>query len=530
VSAASSGAKTAAGVAAATIAGALGAVAIVSPRQAWLAWVAVVPLLGALRHAGPRRTLGLAAAYTVVLGTGSVAPWITPAAVRYFDLSPWHAAAITVPSLAAVWTVHGVGLGALLLFRPLRAGPWAVVWYASAWACWEAIRTVVFPYYPAAVLGASQYEALPVVQIASVCGVAGITWAIVACNAGLAALLPSSVAHRDTSMQLGRRPGAEAAGHSGAPIIALATGLAIAATATAIGAVRLATAPAAPQSSGLSIGLVDVAASAPSAGSLYRYLSASLDPEGSPTPALVWPESALATDIERDRASWAELTRFVTTTGTTLIAGGPGSSLRSRGRLARFNSVHVLRPARGLRSYHKRLLVPFAERWPALLGPPPAGIGNLSAGRELTVFEVDGRAFGVLICFEVTDSRGARLLADRGAGFLVNPTNDVWFPSTAPHLPWAVIRAVESGLPVVRAANAGVSIVVDRYGHRLLESAADDQAALSVVTLPEGQPTLYARAGDVFVLACGAIVLAGAIVNRRTLAQRGRRSARAPAT
>jgi apolipoprotein N-acyltransferase len=183
--------------------------------------------------------------------------------------------------------------------------------------------------------------------------------------------------------------------------------------------------------------------------------------------------------------------------------------------LARFNSVHVLRPAQGLRSYHKRLLVPFAERWPALLGAPPAEVGELAAGRELSVLDMGDRPFGVLICFEITDSHGARTLARQGASFILNPTNDAWFTGAAPHFPWAVIRAVESGVPVVRAANAGVSAVIDRYGRALAADGHVGSASLSVVTVPEAHPTPYARTGNAFLLGCGAIVLIGVIVNRR---------------
>lgn len=511
---------------AAATAGALGAVAIVHPRQAWLAWLSVAPFFWALRHAGRRLTFALAIVYTVVLGTGSVAPWLSRAAARYFELPLWHAAAITVPALATIWTAHGVVLGAVLLLRPERATPWAVVWYGAVWACWEALRTAVFPYYPAAVLAVSQYEVLPVLQLASLCGVAGITYAIIACNAGLAALLPRTVPRREAFLQPGMSRGGPGPDGSSAPIIALAAGLAIAASAAAFGGRRLATAPPARGSAGMELGLVDIAATGASAQSLETYLAASRGPAGAPPSVLVWPESALPTDIERDRTAWGALARFVEATGATLIAGGPGSSLRADGRLARFNSVHVLRPAQGLHSYHKRLLVPFAERWPALLGRPPAGVGAFAAGRELPIFDVGGRRFGVLICFEITDGRGARALARHGAGFILNPTNDAWFAGAAPHLPWAVIRAVESGLPVVRAANAGVSAAIDRYGRELAREARGEPPALSVVTVPEGRPTPYARAGDVFLVGCGAIVLVGAIVNRRPVRSRARKEGR----
>src|SRR6185295_13359696 len=104
--------------------------------------------------------------------------------------------------------------------------------------------------------------------------------------------------------------------------------------------------------------------------------------------------------------------------------------------------------------------VPFAERWPALLGAPPASLGVVEAGSGATLFRLaPDTPFGVLICFEITAPDGARELAQRGARFLVNLTNDAWF-AAAPHLPWAAVRAVETGVPVVRAANHGVSAVL----------------------------------------------------------------------
>jgi apolipoprotein N-acyltransferase len=116
----------------------------------------------------------------------------------------------------------------------------------------------------------------------------------------------------------------------------------------------------------------------------------------------------------------------------------------------------------------------------------------------------------VLICFEITDARDASTLARQGAHFIVNPTNDVWFSGLAPHVPWAAVRAVETGVPVVRAANAGVSAVFDRFGRRLAMSDATAPALLAS-TVPAGQPTLYTRGGNFFLGACVATVIVGAI-------------------
>jgi apolipoprotein N-acyltransferase len=197
-----------------------------------------------------------------------------------------------------------------------------------------------------------------------------------------------------------------------------------------------------------------------------------------------------------------------------LLAGGPGSA-RGRGREpARFNSAHLVSPGRGLTSYHKRGLVPLAETWPTglpLIGTPPPDLAGLDPGTDATVFPLGESAFGVLICFEITDAASARALARRGARFIVNLTNDAWFATSArpPHLAWAAVRAVESGLPVVRAANAGPSAVFDRFGRIV---ATGDRSGLFAATVPEPGPTLYVRGGHAFLAACAAFVIGGLAV------------------
>src|SRR4029079_12028554 len=89
----------------------------------------------------------------------------------------------------------------------------------------------------------------------------------------------------------------------------------------------------------------------------------------------------------------------------------------------RYNSAHLVSPGAGVASYHKRGLVPLAETWPSslpLLGAPPPDLAGLDAGSEATVFPLGESAFGVLICFEITDAAGARTLAPRGARLLVD--------------------------------------------------------------------------------------------------------------
>jgi len=239
----------------------------------------------------------------------------------------------------------------------------------------------------------------------------------------------------------------------------------------------------------------------------------------------VWPESALLTDPEHDPGTWAALSSFVAQHGTPLLAGGPGTALSAGRGAVYFNSAHLIVPGHGLRSYHKRWLVPLAERWTFFLGTPPAELASLEPGEESTVFSLGDSAFGVLICFEITDPAGARALARGGARFIVNMTNDAWFMSSArpPHLPWAAVRAVETGVPVVRASNAGLSAVYDRFGRAAATSRPAARPTVLSARVPASAPTVYSRTGDVFLAACAFAVVVGV---GHALLRRGRGGAR----
>jgi apolipoprotein N-acyltransferase len=487
------GTATAGRLAGAILAAVASVLALSVAGLAWIAWGGLVPLFVALDGAPKRVTVALATVYALVLGLGSVGPWLAPAIAAYFELDRLRAIAYTLPALALLSAAHGVGLGVMLLARPRRTGMWDVLWCGALWTCWEAVRTFVFPYYPAASLALSQHATLPALQVASVGGIAGVTFLLAACNVGLASLLPRSP-----------RTGA-GSGRVGAVL----TGVGLAAGAVGWGLFRLSTEPAARP--GPEVVAVDVDAPNEAASTLERYLAASEEAAAARPSLLIWPESALTVDVEHDHAAWTVLDRFIETHATALLTGGPGVLRRSEGDLARFNSAHLLVPGHGMRSYHKRGLVPFAERWPALLGSPPPGLASLDAGSDATVFRLGSDAFGVLICFEITNGAAARALVRNGADFIVNLTNDAWFVAGAPHRPWAQVRAVETGLPVLRAANAGTSALFDGFGRELRESAPSGGPTLFTVQVPRGAPTPYARAGDVFLAACVAALLTGLV-------------------
>jgi apolipoprotein N-acyltransferase len=82
------------------------------------------------------------------------------------------------------------------------------------------------------------------------------------------------------------------------------------------------------------------------------------------------------------------------------------------------------------------------------------------------------------------------------------------------------VRAIESGLPVVRVANAGTSVVFDALGRAVASSTPDVGPGVLEAAVPEPRPTTYVATGDLFLLACLLIVVIGAVGSVRVLARR----------
>lgn len=483
--------RRAAILAAAVVSGGLQALLPRLPLGLAPSLVVLVPFLAALEEARPAEAFVAALAYTVALGEVAILPWLAPALGPYFGLPAARATLLAAGTVAALALAHGAVLGAALALRPRRAGAFRVVWYAALWASWEALRTYLPPRFPGAVLGASLERSPALLQLASVTGIAGVTAVVVAANAALATLVA---------------PGASRA----ARLRALCAGVAAVALALVWGAHRL-DAPLGAAAHPIRVRAVDPVATDVTQSTLAALVAATPLERGAPPDLLLWPESAITADLARDRAAWRTLAEFVERAGTTLVTGALSVGIGANGRPERFNALDVVRPRHGIESYHKRLLVPLAESWPAFLGAPPAALEPVSPGDELPVLHAGDARFGPLICFEIGDAASARALARGGAAFLVNPTNDVWFRGAeAPHLRWARVRAIETGRPVVRVANAGASVIFDPLGRVAAWSAPAAPVGVLDATLPPPLDTVYVATGEVFVPACALLVALGA--------------------
>lgn len=258
-------------------------------------------------------------------------------------------------------------------------------------------------------------------------------------------------------------------------------------------------------------------------------LQASKNDSGKPLTHVIWPETAIPYLLAEEPGLREALAKRLAP-GTTLITGAPRrEALSANPRdIAIYNSVFALGGDAEISArYDKVHLVPFGEYLPfrALLKPlgldaVAAGAVDFSFGRDMSPIAIPGLPFArVLICYEAIFADESMQRADHGApaaGLLLNLTNDAWFgTSSGPyqHFVAAKFRAVEQGLPLVRAANNGISAIVDPYGRVTAQLGLND---IGVVDgdLPAAimQRPLYARIGDHPLLALAVAVLVAAFV------------------
>ena len=236
-----------------------------------------------------------------------------------------------------------------------------------------------------------------------------------------------------------------------------------------------------------------------------RLLSLSVGGSKGKITHLIWPEAAPPFLLQREPDAIDQIAGL-TARGLTLITGGERVVFTRDNDIRFYNSLFIFgRKGRVVGVYDKFHLVPFGEYVPfaALLNRVGVtkltrGEAGFSPGVGPETFALPGApSVGPLICYEVLFP-GAVVGATR-PGWFVNVTDDSWFgPSTGPyqHLLTARVRAIEEGIPVVRAANTGISAVIDPLGRTMATLPLNEMGALDAPLPAAVAPTPYARFGD----------------------------------
>jgi apolipoprotein N-acyltransferase len=138
------------------------------------------------------------------------------------------------------------------------------------------------------------------------------------------------------------------------------------------------------------------------------------------------------------------------------------------------------------------------------------GVGDFSTGKGYIPLVMNGHRMGTLICYEAIFPAAGRSYKRAGADMLVNLTNDAWYGRTsAPyqHLSMTTLRAVENRLFLIRAANTGISAIIDPAGRIISQTALFTRTHLRGQVKFIAMNTFYARHGDVFTYTCIALLI-----------------------
>ncbi|HXR48155.1 MAG TPA: apolipoprotein N-acyltransferase [Candidatus Limnocylindrales bacterium] len=251
------------------------------------------------------------------------------------------------------------------------------------------------------------------------------------------------------------------------------------------------------------------------------------------TDLLIWPESAVP---ELDENTFDAISRLAQSNRVWIIFNSEDVVFQPD-KTNYFNSGFLVAPDGRLADiYHKRKLVMFGEYIPLVQWLPYVKwltpiTGSFTPGGQPVTFALGDLHVNVapLICFEDTFPGTARASAGNDVDFLVNLTNDGWFGNSAAqwqHMATAVFRAVENNLPLIRCANNGVTCWIDASG-RVREIFKDPGgsvygAGALTVDIPVTEsgagraPTFYHRHGDWFGWTCVAVAVLVSIRSKKT--------------
>ncbi len=382
---------------------------------------------------------------------------------------------------------------------------------APLWVSLEYVRGYLFTGFPWSLLGYTQHNAVPLIQISDLTGVYGVSLLVILVNTALSDLV------------LLKRRRAERPLHPPAKaILSAAAVVLVMAAALLYGFRRLDATPAAKDEGrrvrvSIVQGNIDQSVKwdpgrQRSILQTYKRLTrASLrdDPD-----MIVWPETALPFYYGTDRTLTEEVNGFVREIGVPLLTGtvlikGENHGAGTGPRYTLSNSA-VLIGGDGKLSYvyDKIHLVPFGEYVPLkkllfFVDRLVEGIGDYQAGRDYVKADTSWGRFSTVICYEIIFPGLVRRFFTGDGDLIVNITNDAWFGRTSgpyQHFGISVFRAVENRKPLVRAANTGISGFIDASGRVLASTRLFEEGYLTadIVMNRGSDPSFYSVHGDLF--------------------------------
>jgi len=480
------------------------------------AWIALVPLLvvlsgwsgrtGARPGQPPRRAflLGLTTGTLSFIGT----IYWTSTVVRQFGGVPLPLSVLAM-LLLALYLGLFPAVAALITARFVaRGGPAGLLLFAAPWVATEFFRGYLFGGFPWVPLGNSQVTVLPIAQLASALGVYGVSALVAFVNASIAYALLTSGSGRVKALVT-------------AVVVVFGTG--------AWGAWRIADGAITRQGTPLRVGLVqgNIAQEDKWDPSQARrifttHIAMTREAVAKGAEYVIWPESSTPFMFEEDSGGAAALRSLAREVGVPIQFGSDQVERGSSPRL--YNAAFLLRPDGEIAAVYRKIhLVPFGEyipfrSWLFFVSPLVESLAEFAPGGSIVMLPLRDHLTSTAICYEVVYPSLIREAVEAGSELLTTITNDGWYGhSSAPyqHFAMASMRAIEQGRYLARAANTGISGIVDPYGRVVAQSAIFEQITLvEEVRLLTGR-TVYSVIGDVVAYVALALTASALITLKR---------------
>ena len=414
----------------------------------------------------------------------------TGATVQTFGGLPGPVAVVVALLLVfymALYVALASGITAVLV---RRLGWVGVPLGAAAWVSLEYLRGVGllggFPWIP---LGNTMVTLLPIAQLASVGGVYALSLFVALVNAGFALVIVSAPRAQRT--------------------VLVATA-ALVATVAVWGGLRLSANTLVEGGTPVTVGLiqaniaqVDKWNDAKAGQIVERYMQMTRQAVAEGAELVLWPESATPFIFDEEPVGASLVRGLVASTGVPLLFG---TDEIERGETNRyFNSAFMLDSGGATAAvYRKMHLVPFGEYVPFkdllfFVQPLVESVSDFTPGAFVTMLPVSGHMMSTAICYEVTYPSLMREAVRQGSELLTTITNDAWYgESSAPfqHFEMAAMRSIEQGRYLVRAANTGITGIIDPYGRVLARTKLGEATVVVGEARFVQARTLYATMGD----------------------------------
>lgn len=472
-----------------------------------MAWLALIPLFYAVQKSQSAKRALVLGFITGIVGYVGIFYWITYVVVNYGYL-PLYLGVIIMLLLVCYLSIYIALFAAGVYF--LRGKNYFCLAAPALWVCLEYLKSYLFTGFPWENLGYSQYLNTYFIQFTDIFGVFGLSFVIVAVNSVIFTFLIKKTKSVFVS--------------------ALAVFLILISVYIygyfRIENVRKAMNDAAGMEVSLVQGNIDQSVKWDELSQskiLNTYLDLSIQNPPKAGGLIVWPETALPFNYQQDSFMREQVNNLPKETKSWFLFGAV-NFMRSKQGTSFLNSAYLLSPEGTIEGrYDKVHLVPYGEYVPMRTLFPfikklTEGIADFSSGETYQPLFMEDKKMGVLICYEGILPHAARIYKNKSADLLVNITNDAWFgPTSAPyqHFSMALFRAVETRLYMIRAANTGISGIVDPTGRIVSQTDIFEADALRGNVKFIKIETFYARHGDIFVVVCFIICVIFIILNWR---------------